>query len=82
MTNTRSIPESKLLEIKDNFKFFDQDNNHKIDITEFTQLLKIISPSATDQQAEAGFNMVDSNKDGYIDLEEFIAWWKTCWWEY
>ena len=82
MTNTRSIPETQLLEITENFNFFDRDNNNQIDMSEFTQLLRVISPSTTVQQAETGFNLVDENNDGHIDLQEFIDWWQTCWWEY
>jgi len=82
MTNIRKIPQEQLLEIKDNFKFFDQDHNGQIDLEEFTKLLQIISPATTKEQAENGFSMVDENKDNHIDLDEFIEWWQTCWWEY
>jgi len=80
--NTRQIPQEQLVEIKDNFAFFDQDANGEIDLEEFTKLLKTISPSTEKDQAERGFSMVDENNDGHIDLEEFIEWWQTCWWEY
>jgi Ca2+-binding EF-hand superfamily protein len=82
MTDTKKLPEQKLAEIKDNFKFFDRDNNNEIDLGEFSQLLKVISPSTTLEQAETGFSLVDDNNDGHIDFEEFIEWWQTCWWEY
>jgi len=26
--------------------------------------------------------MTDTNSDGYVDLDEFIAWWRSNWWEY
>ncbi len=82
MTQIREIPLQQLKEIKENFSFFDRDKNNQIDINEFTQLLQIISPEATKAQAESGFSIVDENNDGSIDLEEFIGWWQTCWWEY
>jgi len=71
MTDTKKLPDQKLAEIKDNFKFFDRDDNNQIDLDEFTQLLKVISPSTTLEQAETGFSLVDENKDGHIDFEEF-----------
>ena len=82
MIDTKKLPQQKLEEIKDNFKFFDRDDNNEIDLGEFTQLLKVISPSTTLEQAETGFSMVDENNDGHIDFDEFIEWWQTCWWEY
>jgi hypothetical protein len=26
--------------------------------------------------------MTDTNCDGYVDLDEFVAWWQATWWEY
>lgn len=82
MNEVREIPQKQLTEIKENFKFFDRDNNQQIDLGEFTQLLQTISPQATQVQAEKGFVIIDENNDGHIDLNEFIDWWQTCWWEY
>lgn len=82
MKQNKPITEQQLSEIKENFSFCDRDNNNQIDLSEFTELLKIISPSSSKEQAEAGFSLVDENNDGHIDLEEFIGWWQTCWWEY
>jgi len=82
MSDLKEIPQKQLKEIKDNFKFFDRDDNNQIDLGEFAQLLKVISPDTSFEQAEKGFAMVDENGDGHIDFEEFIGWWQTCWWEY
>lgn len=82
MTENRQIPLEQLKDIKENFDFFDRDNNAQIDLGEFTQLLQVISPNATKEQAESGFSIIDENNDGHIDLDEFIEWWQTCWWEY
>jgi len=80
MTDT---PSQEILdEIRTNFEFFDRDNNGKIDVKEFTKLLKIIEPSATDRQAQEGFKYIDDDHNGHIDLEEFIAWWQSSWWQY
>ncbi|MET1255493.1 EF-hand domain-containing protein [Aliikangiella maris] len=82
MSEIRQIPVEQLAEIKENFDFFDSDNNGQIDEAEFVKLLKVISPQSTVEQGEKGFAIVDENRDGHIDLEEFIAWWQTCWWEF
>ena len=82
MTETRPVSETQLAEIKENFDFFDRDSNNQIDQGEFTKLLRVISPTATLQQSLDGFKMIDENKDGHIDFNEFMAWWESCWWEY
>ncbi len=79
---TQQLSAEKLKDIKDNFSFFDRDNNGEIDQDEFTELLKVISPNSKPEQAKEGFSIVDENNDGHIDFEEFIQWWQTCWWEY
>lgn len=82
MTNNRQISASQLEEIKENFQFFDRDSNNQIELGEFIKLLRVISPTATLEQAQKGFDIIDENNDGHIDFDEFMAWWETCWWEY
>ena len=82
MTTENKISEEQLAEIKENFDFFDRDSNRQIDLSEFTKLLRVLSPTATIEQAEKGFSLIDDNNDGHIDFDEFMAWWETCWWEY
>ena len=82
MTETRKISDIQLAEIKENFEFFDRDSNNEIDLGEFTKLLRVISPTATLEQAQKGFELIDENQDEHIDFDEFMSWWETCWWEY
>ena len=82
MSNNKPLPEDKIAEIKSNFTFFDRDNNGEIDLDEFTELLRVLSPNATKEQAEKGFSFIDENNDGHIDFDEFLVWWESCWWEY
>ena len=80
MTNKPS--QEKLTDIRENFDFFDKDNNGKIEISEFVSLLKVIEPDSSKQQAEEGFKLIDDDHNGVIDFEEFIVWWESCWWQY
>ncbi len=82
MSDNKQISAEQLVEIEENFAFFDRDYNNEIDIGEFTKLLRVISPTATLEQAHAGFKFIDKNQDGHIDFDEFLGWWETCWWEY
>lgn len=82
MTEVRQLPDDKIAEIKGHFAFFDRDNNGEIDLDEFAELLRVLSPGATKEQAEKGFGFIDENNDGHIDFDEFLVWWQSCWWEY
>ncbi len=72
----------KIAEIRNSFEFFDKDANGLIDFDEFRSLLRTVNPEATTSQAAEGFSMTDTNCDGYVDLDEFVAWWQATWWEY
>lgn len=74
--------EEKVTEIRATFEFFDRDQNGLIDFDEFRALLRTVNPDATISQAAEGFSMTDTNSDGYVDLDEFITWWRSNWWEY
>lgn len=76
------LTEEKIAQIKDDFGFFDRDGNGQIDLTEFIELLTVISPKTKANRVEEGFKLIDSNNDGYIDFDEFLSWWQECWWEY
>ena len=77
----RPSPE-KLQEIRNNFDFFDKDQNGQIELKEFISLLKVIEPTSSRQQAEEGFKIIDDDHNGVIDFEEFMVWWESCWWQY
>lgn len=76
------LSHESVAEIREHFAFFDQDNNGFIDIKEFIKLLKTISPSSTDEQAVNGFELIDENEDGLIELNEFVDWWQLVWYEF
>lgn len=76
------LSQESVEEIKQHFAFFDRDDNGFIDIKEFIELLKAISPGATEEQAVNGFEVVDNNRDGLIEFREFLSWWRTIWYEF
>ena len=76
------LSDEKIEEIKKDFSFFDRDGNRQIDLTEFIELLTVISPKTKASHVEEGFKLIDENNDGFIDFEEFLEWWQECWWEY
>ena len=76
------LTEEKIAEIKSDFSFFDKDGNGQIDLPEVIELLTVLSPKTKMSHVEEGFKIIDDNDDGYIDFEEFLAWWQEGWWEY
>jgi len=61
--------EEKLAEA---FKAFDKDNNGKISVSEIYTVLNINDPEEKKKIDEL-VNQYDINKDGEIDIEEFIS---------
>ncbi|GAA0212687.1 hypothetical protein GCM10009123_19980 [Kangiella japonica] len=78
----KTLNDKQIEGIKEHFSFFDRDNNGAIDLEEFAELLKVLSPESTQTQAQKGFSLIDTDGSGYIEFDEFLEWWKTCWWEY
>ena len=82
MSEEKALSAEQLASIKDSFDFADRDANGSIDFKEFASLLRVLSPTTTDEQAGAGFSMVDTDSDGQISFDEFVTWWQQVWWEY
>jgi calmodulin len=80
--STETLSEQQLATIKSDFEFFDRDSNGKIDMAEFIELLTALAPKTKANHVDEGFRLIDTNNDGFIDFEEFLAWWQDCWWEY
>ena len=78
----KALNDKQIKAIKEHFNFFDRDNNGAIDVEEFAELLTVLSPESTQEQAQKGFSLIDTDGSGYIEFDEFLEWWKTCWWEY
>lgn len=78
----KPLTKEHIEEVKEHFDFFDTDNNGQIDIKEFAKLLQTLSPDASEEQIQRGFEWVDSNHDTHIEFNEFLEWWETCWWEF
>lgn len=73
------ISQEEIAEIKDHFDFFDKDSSGLLDIDEFIQLLKILAPEASQDNAIRGFATIDVDQNEQIDFDEFLDWWKMNW---
>lgn len=71
------ISEERLAEIKENFDFFDDDANKKLDFNEFKQVMNVFGGDITEDEMKIGFEIIDKDNSGLIDFEEFLNWWEN-----
>lgn len=69
------IPEEELAEIREIFTHYDQDDNNVIDRSEFGALMRALDEMISDDEIAAGLAILDDNRNGVIDYDEFIEWW-------
>lgn len=62
-------------ELKETFQQFDRDQNGRIDLQEFRELLTALDARVDDSASQIGFESIDSDGSGTIDFDEFAAWW-------
>lgn len=62
-------------ELLETFKHFDRDGNGWIDAQEFKELLYALGAVVTDEEVKTGLDVLDSNRNGRIEFEEFADWW-------
>ncbi len=46
-----------------------------IEFDEFAAMLDELESAVSSQEAHLGFRDIDTNDDGLIDFDEFVAWW-------
>ncbi|OWF54269.1 calmodulin-like [Mizuhopecten yessoensis] len=63
--------------LRDAFKRFDKDGNGSLDHEELRRVLCSIGESFTDEEADEMFTLVDADKNGRVDLDEFLAAFKA-----
>ncbi|MFT4994339.1 MAG: calmodulin [Paraglaciecola sp.] len=82
MSEQGALAAEKVAEIRKEFDYFDSDGNGTIGLTEFIELLTILSPKTKASHVQEGFSLIDKNNNGSIDFPEFLEWWQSSWWEY
>ena len=66
---------AKREELQESFDYNDPNGDGRIDYTEFVGLLEALNADIPDEQSRLGFGEIDSDRDGAIGFEEFVAWW-------
>lgn len=67
--------EQPVAELKESFSYNDSNRDGKINLEEFKNMLDELEAYVGDSEARIGFTAIDSDHDGAIDFDEFLAWW-------
>ncbi len=78
MTGVRQhqAPKPEVLqELLEDFEFGDGDHDGYIDFGEFSRLLDDLGADMSGAELRIGFQEIDTDRNGRIGLDEFVAWW-------
>ena len=75
MANKTMPNEEELDELREAFDYNDRDSDGRIQLDEFAAMLDELEADMSDSDVEIGFKDIDTNDDGLIDFQEFVAWW-------
>jgi Ca2+-binding EF-hand superfamily protein len=67
--------DEQLDELREAFDYNDRDGDGRIQLDEFSAMLDELEAEMTRTDVEIGFKDIDTNDDGLIDFDEFVAWW-------
>jgi calmodulin len=67
--------EEELDELREAFDYNDRDGDGRIQLDEFSDMLDELEADMSEKEIEIGFKDIDTNDDGLIDFQEFVAWW-------
>jgi Ca2+-binding EF-hand superfamily protein len=61
--------------LREDFDFNDLNKDGKLSLGEFIRFMETVDEEITAEECQIGFDEIDSNRDGAIEFEEFLAWW-------
>ena len=67
--------EETIDELREAFEYNDRDGDGRIEPDEFVTMLDELDANMSAKEAKIGFQDIDTNDDGLIDFDEFVAWW-------
>lgn len=78
MKESAAMKDAELREtIRVAFSRYDEDGSGAIDATELRNLVHDLGGVLTDSDLKSALHMLDRDRNGVIDLQEFISWWTT-----
>lgn len=76
MTDLQKIDPEELAEIRSEFDLCDLDSDGRLDLDEFYNFVRRLTPEASDEEIEIGFLEIDTSRSGWIEFDEFVDWWE------
>lgn len=67
--------DEELDELRETFDYNDRDGDGRIQLDEFAAMLDELEAETSEKETAIGFKDIDTNDDGLIDFQEFVAWW-------
>jgi calmodulin len=71
----RDVPTAELGELRQSFDACDSNGDGWIVSSEFSRLLQALDHDMSEDECLLAFELTDSDGDGSISFEEFMAWW-------
>lgn len=68
------MTELSTAELRENFDHFDTDNDGKLELGEFKQLMAALDADGAGEDAALGFRAIDSDGSGLVEFDEFATW--------
>jgi calmodulin len=72
---TTQLTDEEIAEVREIFDHYDKNKNGVIEIGELGTLLEALDAKLDGAQLAAAIGDLDSNNNGRLEFDEFIAWW-------
>jgi len=61
--------------LREAFDSFDLNHDGRLTLGEFIRFMEELDENMTAEDCQIGFDEIDSDRDGGIEFDEFVAWW-------
>ena len=68
------LSEEQLDELREDFDFNDANGDGRIEYEEFKELMEFLEADMSNTDIRTGFAEIDTDHDGAIEFDEFVAW--------
>jgi calmodulin len=70
-----NLTDDELAELREIFSHYDENENGTMEARELGALLEALGAELDQEQVASAMRDLDTDGNGTIELEEFIAWW-------
>jgi calmodulin len=60
--------------LREDFDFNDLNKDGRLTLGEFIRFMNTVDENVTAEECEIGFDEIDTDHDGAIEFDEFVAW--------